>query len=60
MRHNVITEDKKSFYIKVIFFICILLFTLFMYFETKMIIDAFYFITILVLFIRFLWIKLYQ
>ena len=60
MRHNVNIEERKSFIIKIIFFIIILLFTLFMYFETKMIIDAVYFITIFALFIRFLWIKLYQ
>ena len=60
MRHNVTSDDKKSFIVKTIFFIFILLFSLLMYFETKMIIDAFYFGITFILFIRFLLIKLYQ
>lgn len=60
MHHNVLTEDKKAFYFKVLFFIFLLAISLLMYIESKLIIDAFYSLVILILFIRFLVVKLYQ
>ena len=60
MHHNVLTDNKKAFYSKVLFFILLFVLSLLMYIESKLIIDAFYSLVILILFIRFLVVKLYQ
>lgn len=60
MHHNVLTEDKKSFVIKVIFFLVLLLCTALIYFESRLLKDALYFGLVLVFFIKYLIIKLYH
>lgn len=59
MHHNALTEDKKGFIIKVIFFLALLSLVALMYLESHMLKDALYFVVVLVLFIKFLIIKLY-
>lgn len=59
MHHNALTEDKKSFLIKIIFFIVLLSLVALMYLESGMLKDALYFIVVFILFIKFLIIKLY-
>lgn len=58
--HTELTGKGKSFLIKIIFFLALLTVVGFMYLESKIIIDAVYFMIVLVLFIRFLIVKLYQ
>lgn len=60
MHHTELTSERKSFFIKVIFFILLLILVGFMYLESRMVIDVVYFIVILCLFIRFLILKLYR
>lgn len=60
MNHKEVLEEKKSFLYKVIFFVILLMFAGFMYIESNMLIDAVYFGVVLILFIRFLIIKLYH
>lgn len=59
MHHNVLTGNKKGFLLKIIFFLGLLTTIALIYMESKMAIDALYFIVVFVLFIRFLFIKLY-
>lgn len=60
MYHAVeLTGAKKSFFLKVCFFVILLLFVGGMYLESGLIIDAVYFIIVLSLFIKFLIVKLY-
>lgn len=59
MHHNALTEDQKSFLIKIIFFIVLLSLVALMYLESGMLKDALYFIVVFILFIKFLIIKLY-
>lgn len=54
-----LTGTRKSFLLKVAFFIILLFFAGAMYVESKMLIDAVYFIIVLALFIKFLIVKLY-
>lgn len=60
MHHTELTSERKSFFIKVIFFVLLLTLVGFMYLESKMVIDVVYFVVILCLFIKFLILKLYQ
>lgn len=60
MNHKEVLEEKKNFLYKVIFFVMLLVFAGFMYIESNMLIDAVYFGVVLILFIRFLIIKLYH
>lgn len=60
MHHTELTSERKSFFIKVIFFILLLILVGFMYLESRMVIDVVYFVVILCLFIRFLILKLYR
>ena len=60
MDHKEVLEKRRNFLYKVIFFVILLLFAGFMYIESNMPIDAVYFGVILILFIRFLIIKLYH
>lgn len=59
MHHNTLVWNSKEFIIKVIFFIILLTFVALLYMESKLLIDAFYFCVVLVIFIRFLIIRLY-
>lgn len=52
--------NKKSFIIKLIFFIMILSITLLLYFESTSIMDIVYFIVVFIMLIRYLYIKLYH
>lgn len=54
-----LTGNKKSFLLKTVFFVILLLFAGAMYLESRMIIDAAYFVMVLFLFVRFLIVKLY-
>lgn len=60
MYHTELTGERKSFFIKVIFFLSLLTIVGFMYLESNMLVDAAYFGIVLVLFIRFLIVKLYR
>lgn len=54
-----LTGARKSFLLKVAFFIVLLFFAGAMYIESRMLIDAAYFVIVLALFIKFLILKLY-
>lgn len=60
MNHKEVLKERKNFLYKVIFFVILLMFAGFMYIESNMLIDAVYFGVVLILFIRFLIIKLYH
>lgn len=60
MHQSELMENRKSFLIKVAFFIALLMFIGFMYLESNMVLDAVYFVVVLALFIKFLVVKLYQ
>lgn len=60
MHRNKLIENKKSFILKVSFFLILLIFSMLIYLESRRVIDVLYFSVVLVLFIRFLSIKLYQ
>lgn len=60
MHHNVIGKEKRSFIIKICFFLVLLLIVGLMYFESKRSMDLAYFVVILSLFLRFLVVKLYH
>ncbi len=60
MHRTELTGNRKGFFIKVLFFLALLSFSISMYLESHMIMDAVYFSIVLVLFIRFLRVKLYQ
>lgn len=60
MRHNVLVKRSEGFISKTIFFLTLLTSIWFLYKESNLLIDAIYFIIVLVLFIKFLIIKLYQ
>ena len=55
-----LNKNQRSFLIKVCFFIFLLVVVALLYLESKAIIDVVYFILILILFIRFLILKLYH
>lgn len=58
--HEQKIEHKKSFVLKVIFFATILVIVAALYFESLHIIDAVYFGIVLLLFIKYLIMKLYR
>lgn len=60
MHHKELIGNRKGFFIKVLFFLTLLTFSILMYLESHMIMDAIYFGIVLVLFIKFLRVKLYQ
>ncbi len=60
MHHDDIKEQRKSFCCKIAFFLTMLFLVGMTYLESGLMIDAFYFCIVLVLFIKFLIIKLYQ
>lgn len=60
MHHNNLTENKKSVFYKAVFFLVLLTFALFIYLESNLLKDLFYFIIVFILFIKFLLIKLYH
>lgn len=60
MHHNALTDDKRSFAFKIVFFLVLLSFIALMYLESGLLKDAFYFAVVLILFIKFLIIKLYR
>lgn len=60
MHHDDMKDERKSFYCKVAFFLIMLFLVGMTYLENGLMIDAFYFCTVLTLFIRFLILKLYQ
>lgn len=60
MGHRETLEKRNSTLIKVGIFLSILLFTGISFIESQSILDAIYFIVVLLIFLRFLWIKLYR
>lgn len=60
MHRTELIGDHKGFLIKVTFFIALLMLIGFMYLESNMVLDAVYFVVVLTLFIKFLFVKLYQ
>ncbi len=60
MHYNALTEDKKSFAFKIVFFLALLSLIALIYFESRLLIDAVYFAIVFILFIKFLIIKLYH
>jgi len=55
-----IINNKKGYLIKILIFIFLVAFSLIMYNETKMILDLLYCFIVLILFFKFVSIKLYQ
>lgn len=60
MHHSTSTKDKKSLVVKILFFMILLSFIGLMYFESRLVKDAIYFAIVLIIFIKFLVIKLYH
>lgn len=60
MGHRETLEKRNSTLIKVGIFLSILLFAGISFIESQSILDAIYFIVVLLIFLRFLWIKLYR
>lgn len=60
MGHRETLEKRNSTLIKVGIFLSILLFAGISFIESQSILDALYFIVVLLIFLRFLWIKLYR
>lgn len=60
MHHNELTGSKKSYVIKIVFFMFLLVFSALMYIESHMLIDVLYCFLVLILFVKFLSMKLYQ
>ena len=54
-----LTGARKSFFLKVGFFVVLLFFAGGMYLESGLLIDAAYFVIVLALFLKFLIVKLY-
>ena len=60
MNRKEVINEKKSFLLKVLFLLILLIFAGCMYIESGMVIDAVYFGFVLVILIRFLIMKLYR
>ena len=60
MHHNMLTDNKKSFIVKVIFFLALLSCVALIYFESGLVKDAVYFMLVLAFFIKYFIIKLYH
>lgn len=54
MHHNMLTDNKKSFIVKVIFFLALLSCVALIYFESGLVKDAVYFMLVLAFFIKYL------
>lgn len=60
MHRSTSIKEKKSLVIKIMFFMVLLSFIGLMYFESGLLKDAIYFAIVLIIFIKFLIIKLYH
>lgn len=60
MNHIDLMGDKKSFLLKITFFVVLLIFAFSMYLESQKLLDAAYLAVVMVLFIKFLLVKLYH
>lgn len=60
MHRKELIGNKNSFLLKVLFFVILSLFSILIYLESHKVIDIVYFGVVFVLFIRFLYIKLYH
>lgn len=60
MHFKNIVENKNGLVLKTVFFITLLVFSVLMYCESRMIIDACYFSIIIIMFLKYLNVKLYQ
>ena len=60
MHRSELMGSRKDLIIKLLFFALLLVFSVMMYLESRMVIDIAYFIIVAVLFIKFLTVKLYQ
>lgn len=60
MHRKELIGNKNSFLLKVLFFVLLSLFSILIYLESHKVIDIVYFGVVFVLFIRFLYIKLYH
>ncbi len=52
--------NNKDFIIKIVFFMALLISVGSLYLSSKLLIDIIYFIIVLILFFKYLWIKLYH
>lgn len=60
MHRSELMGKRRDLVIKLLFFALLLVFSVIMYLESRMVIDIAYFIIVSVLFIKFLSVKLYQ
>lgn len=60
MHRKELIGNKNSFLLKVLFFVLLSMFSILIYLESHKLIDIVYFGVVFVLFIRFLYIKLYH
>ena len=60
MHRKELIGNKNSFLLKVMFFVLLSMFSILIYLESHKVIDIVYFGVVFVLFIRFLYIKLYH
>lgn len=60
MHQSELVNNKKAYLIKMLIFVCLVTFSLLMYKETKMILDLLYCFIVLILFLKFISMKLYQ
>ncbi len=60
MHRSELMGKRRDLVIKLLFFALLLVFSVMMYLESRMVIDIAYFIIVSVLFIKFLSVKLYQ
>lgn len=60
MHRNELIGSRRDLVIKLMFFALLLVFSVMMYLESRMVIDIAYFSIVSVLFIKFLTVKLYQ
>lgn len=60
MHRKELIGNKNSFLLKVLFFVLLSFFSILIYLESHKVIDIVYFGVVFVLFIRFLYIKLYH
>lgn len=60
MHFKNIVEKGNGLALKIIFFIALFTFSVLMYYESRMIIDACYLSIVLIMFLKYLTVKLYQ
>lgn len=58
--HGELINNRKSYALKIMFFLLLISFSMFMYLESRMITDIIYCGLVSILFIKFLTIKLYH